>query len=130
MTRRFWSFLGSLCVLTVSCTAPSERLLADSPNSAPTHGRSEHSENYLPVQRLSAEGSRGSGVDLAAGPDGTVWLLWAEKGAAQPERGHASADDLYIDMVIGRVRPGCAHTGQLTSRRSEVLGAKQSAGGS
>lgn len=96
MTRRFWSFLGSLCVLTVSCTAPSERLLADSPNSAPTHGRSEHSENYLPVQRLSAEGSRGSGVDLAAGPDGTVWLLWAEKGAAQPDRGHASADDLYI----------------------------------
>lgn len=96
MNRRFWNFLGSLCLLTVLCTAPSEQLLADSPNSAPTSGRAGLGENYLPVQRLSAEGSRGSGVDLAAGPDGTVWLLWAEKGAAQPDRGHASADDLYI----------------------------------
>jgi hypothetical protein len=33
---------------------------------------------------------------VAGGPDGTVYLLWVEKGAPQPARGHASNDDLYL----------------------------------
>lgn len=59
-------------------------------------GRVVRGPGYRPEARLSAEGRRGSGVDVATGPDGTAWLLWAEKGAAQPGRGHASADDLFI----------------------------------
>ncbi|MCC7200639.1 MAG: exo-alpha-sialidase [Gammaproteobacteria bacterium] len=46
--------------------------------------------------RLSAEGKSAAPLQVVAGADGNVYLLWVEKGPPQPGHGHASADDLYV----------------------------------
>ncbi|MGA1578939.1 MAG: hypothetical protein ACO39S_12255 [Steroidobacteraceae bacterium] len=73
-----------------------QEVVADGQHTGAKPGRVVRGPGYRPEARLSSEGRRGSGVDIAAGPDGTAWLLWTEKGEAQAGRGHASSDDLFL----------------------------------
>lgn len=52
-------------------------------------------ERSVVVSRVS-EQAAAVAPRVAVAPDGTSYLLWVEKGPAQPGRGHASEDDLYL----------------------------------
>lgn len=59
---------------------------------------------------------------VAGAPDGSAYLLWVEKGAPQPGRGHASNDDLWL----ARWAPGAEAPGPAVRVNAEPGSAKAS----
>lgn len=67
------------------------------------------SANAAPVVRVSPEGAEAVAARVAMTAEGTAYVMWVEKGAPQPGRGHASADDLYVAAwTRGAAAPGPA----------------------